>query len=73
MMGVLSRLFTFGRGDSRQMDYEEAKALAAEKSTSFTFLGCGSCAILFFSCCASARCGGVGLVRVACLMCAAAA
>jgi uncharacterized protein (DUF2336 family) len=31
MTGVLSRLFTFGRGDGRQMDYEEAKALAADK------------------------------------------
>jgi uncharacterized protein (DUF2336 family) len=31
MTGVLSRLFTLGRGDGRQMDYEEAKALAADQ------------------------------------------
>ncbi len=31
MTGVLSRLFTLGRGDGRQMDYEEAKILAADK------------------------------------------
>ena len=31
MTDVLSRLFTLGRGDGRQMDYEEAKALAADK------------------------------------------
>ena len=31
MTGVLSRLFTLGRGDGRQMDYDEAKALAADK------------------------------------------
>ena len=30
MTGVLSRLFTVGRGDGRRMDYEEAKALAAD-------------------------------------------
>jgi uncharacterized protein (DUF2336 family) len=29
MTGVLSRLFTLGRGDGRHMDYEEAKAQAA--------------------------------------------
>ena len=31
MTGVLSRLFTLGRGDGRQMDYDEAKALAVNK------------------------------------------
>ncbi len=30
MTSVLSRLFTVGRGDGRRMDYEEAKALAAD-------------------------------------------
>ncbi len=34
MTGVLSRLFTLGRGDGGRMDYEEAKALAADNDRS---------------------------------------